>query len=62
MVIFQETDPAIEKMAFIGVRACEIEAIFVQDKVFNNKIAVYQAVSRAERKSLPHGRQLHKVC
>jgi ferredoxin len=41
MVVFQETPPADEKMAFIGVRACEIQAIFVLDKVFNHKLAVY---------------------
>lgn len=34
--------PAPEKMAFIGVRSCELHGIFVQDKVFINKVAVYQ--------------------
>lgn len=38
--ILQEI-PQNEKMAFIGVRACEIQAIIVQDKVFNNNIATY---------------------
>jgi ferredoxin len=42
LVILQETEPEIGKMAFIGVRACEIQAIFVQDKVFMHKQAVYQ--------------------
>lgn len=41
LVILQETPPASEeKMAFIGVRACEIQAIFVLDKVFINNVAV----------------------
>jgi len=42
ITILQETQPQIEKMAFIGVRACELQAIFVQDKVFNHKLAIYQ--------------------
>lgn len=41
MVVFQEAMPADEKMAFIGVRACEIQAMFVHDKVFNHKLGVY---------------------
>jgi sulfhydrogenase subunit beta (sulfur reductase) len=39
---FQETEPVKKKMALIGVRACEIQALLVQDKVFNPKIAVYE--------------------
>lgn len=46
MVIFQETLPAEEKMAFIGVRACEIQAIVVLDKVFNHKLAIYPQYQR----------------
>jgi len=42
LVILKEMAPSDEKMAFIGVRACEIQAIFVLDKVFNTKLAVYQ--------------------
>lgn len=42
LVILQEVEPIDEKMAFIGVRACEMQAIFVLDKVFNTKLAVYQ--------------------
>lgn len=42
LVIFQESAPPIEKMAFIGARACEIQAILIQDRVFMNKIAVYK--------------------
>ncbi|MCX6989701.1 MAG: 4Fe-4S dicluster domain-containing protein [Chlamydiae bacterium] len=42
MVVFQETEPITEKMAFIGVRACELHAIFIQDRVFKNKLAVYK--------------------
>ncbi|MBS3905066.1 MAG: 4Fe-4S dicluster domain-containing protein [Simkania sp.] len=42
MVVFQETVPPVEKMAFIGVRSCEMQAIFIQDKVFNHKLAVYK--------------------
>lgn len=42
LVIFQESRPATEKMAFIGARACEIQALFVLDKVFNNKIDTYK--------------------
>ncbi len=41
-VILQEAPLPEEKMAFIGVRACEMQAIFVLDKVFNTKLAVYQ--------------------
>lgn len=37
-----ESQPIVEKMAFIGVRACELQAISVQDKVFNHKLGVYQ--------------------
>ncbi len=46
LVILQEVSPADEKMAFIGVRACEMQAIFVLDKVFNTKLAVYQQYQR----------------
>lgn len=42
LMIYQESAPVIEKMAFIGARACEIQALFVQDKVFKNKIATYK--------------------
>lgn len=42
LVILQEQPPPDEKMAFIGVRACEMQAIFVLDKVFNTKLAIYQ--------------------
>lgn len=42
LVVFQESQPTVEKMAFIGARACEIQAIFIQDKVFNHKLAVYK--------------------
>lgn len=34
LAVLQEVLPQDEKMAFIGVRACEIQAIFVLDKVF----------------------------
>ena len=46
MVILQEVPPADEKMAFIGVRSCEMQAIFVLDKVFNTKLAIYQQYQR----------------
>lgn len=46
LVILQEQPPADEKMAFIGVRACEMQALFVLDKVFNTKLAVYQQYQR----------------
>ncbi len=46
LVMLEETAPADEKMAFIGVRACEMQAIFVLDKVFNNKLAIYQQYQR----------------
>jgi formate hydrogenlyase subunit 6/NADH:ubiquinone oxidoreductase subunit I len=46
LVILQEMAPPDEKMAFIGVRACEIQAIVVLDKVFNTKLAVYQQYQR----------------
>lgn len=38
----EETDPPIQKMAFIGVHPCELKAIEIQDKVFNNKISTYR--------------------
>ncbi len=41
LTLFQESDTPIEKMAFLGVRACEIQAILIQDKVFQNKIDTY---------------------
>lgn len=41
IVVFQETKPKIPKMAFIGVHACDIQAILVQDLVFNSKLAAY---------------------
>lgn len=41
LAILQEIAPVDEKMAFIGVRACEMQAIFVLDKVFNTKLATY---------------------
>lgn len=46
LVILQEVLPPDEKMAFIGVRACEMQAIFVLDKVFNTKLGVYQQYQR----------------
>lgn len=46
LTILQEIPPADEKMAFIGVRACEIEAILVLDKVFNTKLAIYSQYQR----------------
>lgn len=46
LVILQEAPQVDEKMAFIGVRACEMQAIFVLDKVFNTKLAVYQQYQR----------------
>lgn len=39
--IIQEM-PSLEKMAFIGVRSCELHGIFVQDRVFSHKLATYQ--------------------
>jgi ferredoxin len=42
IVVFQEAEPIVEKMAFIGARACEIQAIFIQDKVFKHKLATYK--------------------
>lgn len=46
LVILQEVLPPDEKMAFIGVRACEMKGIFVLDKVFNTKLAVYPQYQR----------------
>lgn len=46
IVILEEAPPAEEKMAFIGVRACEIQGIVVLDKVFNTKLAIYQQYQR----------------
>lgn len=52
LVILQEVQPPDEKMAFIGVRACEIQAIFVLDKVFHTKIAVYPQYQRRRENTL----------
>ncbi len=41
MVIFQETPLPSEKMAFLAVRACEIQAILVQDQVFASKTTIH---------------------
>lgn len=51
LAVLQEVDPPIEKMAFIGVRACEIQAMLVQDKVFNHKIAVYPQYQKRRENS-----------
>jgi formate hydrogenlyase subunit 6/NADH:ubiquinone oxidoreductase subunit I len=32
----KENHEAIKKYAFIGIRSCELKAVFIQDKVFNN--------------------------
>ena len=42
LTIYQESESPSQKMAFLGVRACEIQAILIQDKVFINKLAVYK--------------------
>lgn len=52
LVILQENPPQDEKMAFIGVRACEIQGIFVLDKVFNNNVAVYEQYQRRRDNTL----------
>jgi len=44
----QEEKPASGKMAFIGVRACELHAITIQDKVFLGGTAV-DSIYRARR-------------
>jgi sulfhydrogenase subunit beta (sulfur reductase) len=38
LVLWQEVQPQ-EKLAFIGVRACEMQGILVLDKVFSNTVA-----------------------
>lgn len=38
-VTFTPDDIPKTKMAFLGVKACELEALFIQDKVFQNDIA-----------------------
>lgn len=52
LAILQEKEPSHGKMAFIGVRACEIEAIFVLDKVFNTQLATYQLYRRRREETL----------
>jgi ferredoxin len=52
LVILEETPSRDEKMAFIGVRACEIQAIAVLDKVFNHKLGVYQQYQRRREQTL----------
>lgn len=46
LTIIEEIPPIEEKMAFIGVRACDLQAIRVLDKVFNHKLAIYQQYQR----------------
>lgn len=50
LAVVQEVEPPIEKMAFIAVRACEIQAILVQDKAFNHKIATYAQYQQRREK------------
>lgn len=50
--ILQEVQPQDEKMAFIGVRACEIQAICVLDKVFNTPLAIYEQYQRRRETTL----------
>lgn len=52
LAIVQEEAPEEKKMAFIGVRACEIRALDVLDKVFNTKLAVYQQYRRRRDNTL----------
>ncbi len=52
LVILQEVSPADEKMAFLGVRACEMQGIFVLDKVFNTKLATYPQYQRRRESTL----------
>lgn len=52
LVILQEVPPADEKMAFLGVRACEMQGIFVLDKVFNTKLATYPQYQRRREGTL----------
>jgi ferredoxin len=40
-VILEESTPPTEKMAFIGVRGCELAAIHIQDRVFYQKPESY---------------------
>lgn len=42
LVVFQEAMSKFQKMAFLGVRACEIQAILIQDRVFIQKSAVHE--------------------
>ena len=46
-----EVDPPIQKMAFIGVHPCELQAMIVQDKVFEHPIATYEQY-KARREQL----------
>ena len=52
LTILTEVPPTEEKMAFIGVRACEIQAIVVLDKVFNTKLETYQQYQRRRENAL----------
>lgn len=52
LTILDEAPQKEEKMAFLGVRACEIQALFVLDKVFNHKLAVYQQYRRRRENTL----------
>jgi ferredoxin len=51
LTVSRGIDPFIEKMAFIGVRACEIQAILVQDKVFGDARDAYEQY-RQRRESI----------
>lgn len=46
----RETDPPVEKMAFIGVRACEIQALHVLDAVFQNAQDSYEQYLQRKEK------------
>ena len=52
LAILQETPLPDEKIAFIGVRACEIQALVVLDKVFNTKLETYQQYQRRRKNAL----------
>lgn len=37
-----DTDPAIVKQALIGIHPCDLQAMLIQDKVFEHSIAIYE--------------------
>lgn len=51
IVGFEEPYPEPEKLAFIGVLGCDLQAMFVLDRVYDRKIAIYEQYHRRRENS-----------